>query len=172
MDEERVIYTFVLPQRLDRKLRFNLYGVILQMPLLLPSILANAQRPHQPFLLLQSSTAQSCVPVLRKIVNHKSGSKRVHTLLVCFLYPPSYLYTGEAGAIDVLDYTDSVPGYADAWVDPREAILDAVKAGESASTIPPPMCAHPSSSSCGTAEPHRGLCGHPHVRPGVYIADL
>ena len=108
------------------------------MPLLLSPILAN---PQQPFLLLQSSTSQTCLPVLRKIVNqehHKITSKRTHTLLICFLHLPSNL-TGETDStsrddkIEVLDYTDKVPGYDDSWADPREDIINTVKLGEHAS---------------------------------------
>ena len=110
------------------------------MPLLLSSILTNPQRVHQPFLLLQSSTSQTCLPVLQEIVNqehHKIPSKRAHTLLICFLHLPSSL-TGETDStsrddkIKVLDYTNKVPGYDDSWADPREDIINTVKSGEHA----------------------------------------
>src|ERR1700736_992784 len=110
------------------------------MSLLLPSILANSQRSHRPFLLLQSSTAQSCLPVLRKIIHQWShrdqdGAEQIHTMLLCFLHPPSSLtdetsLLSRSGKFDVLDYTDKVPEYDDSWTDPREDILHAIKAGE------------------------------------------
>jgi len=106
------------------------------MALLLSSIYPNSQRSHQPFILLQSSIAQSCLPVLRKIINnepHKIASKQIHTLLLCFLQPPSRLIDdsnllSRSGKIDVLDYTDKIPGYDDSWTDPCEDILRAVRA--------------------------------------------
>jgi elongator complex protein 5 len=108
------------------------------MPLLLPSIVTNPQRTQQPFLLLQSSTAQTCLPVLRKIINReplKTASKQTHSLLICFLHLPSSL-TNEKNLqtrndkIQILDYTDRVPGYNDPWIDPREDIINTVKAGK------------------------------------------
>jgi elongator complex protein 5 len=111
---------------------------------LLPPILANSQRPHQPLLLLQSSTSQSCLSILRKIINHESHkvtSKRVHTLLFCFLYPSSSLaenanLTSQGGTIEVFDYTAKVPGYDDSWVNPCESILASVRVGEEYFKLP------------------------------------
>lgn len=107
------------------------------MPLLLPSILTQSQRPNQPFLLLQSSTAQTCLPILRKIINSDKGVrlKRTSTLVLCFLYPPFTLVDesslkSNGGHIEVLDYTEKIPGYDDSWIDPRDEILAAVQAGE------------------------------------------
>jgi elongator complex protein 5 len=108
------------------------------MSLLLSSILSNSQRSHQPFLLLQSSTAQSCLPVLRKIIHqesHKNAAKQTHTLLLCFLHAPSSLIDetnlqSQGNKIDVLDYTDKVPGYDDSWADPLEETLNAMISGE------------------------------------------
>ncbi|KZP31280.1 hypothetical protein FIBSPDRAFT_1037730 [Athelia psychrophila] len=102
------------------------------MGLLLPSILANAQRPHSNYVLVQSSIAQTCLPVLRRLVNHRPGSKRARTILICFLYPPSSLCEGTGDAIDILDYTGNVPGYAGTFNDPRDAILEAAKAAPAA----------------------------------------
>ena len=112
---------------------------------LLPPILANSQRPHQPLVLLQSSTSQSCLSILRKIINHEShkvtSTKRVHTLLFCFLYPSSSLaenanLTSQGGTIEVFDYTTKVPGYDDSWVNPCESILASVRVGENTSSCP------------------------------------
>lgn len=108
------------------------------MPLLLPSILNRSQRPHQPLLLLQSSIAQSCLPVLRKIINNDDNKgRRVPTVLICFLHPPSSLVdhanvTSQEleGAVKVLDFTGRVPGFDDSWTDLREDIFASVKNGE------------------------------------------
>ncbi|KIM85277.1 hypothetical protein PILCRDRAFT_96413 [Piloderma croceum F 1598] len=100
------------------------------MPLLLPSILANSQRSHHPFLLLQSSSAQSCVQVLRSVINHRSHKNTTRLILLCFLHPSLSLLaeTKQGHQIEVHDYTDKVPGYDDCGTDPRDDILLAVKA--------------------------------------------
>ena len=100
------------------------------MALLLPSIFANAQRPHSPYILIQSSIAQTCIPVLRRLVNRQPGSKRVLTMLICFLYSPASLCEGKPDTTDILDYTSSIPGYVTGCEEPRKAILEAAKAGE------------------------------------------
>ena len=103
------------------------------MSLLLPSILIHSQRPHHPFILLQSSAAQSCLPLLRKVINAEPGAKRVHTLLFCFLHPYSSLIDERNGGetIEAFDHTGNIPGYTDSWKDPCELILEAVKTGQS-----------------------------------------
>lgn len=103
----------------------------LKMSLHLPSIISNSFRPHYPFLILESSLVQSCLPILRAIVAQK-GSKG-HTLLFCLLHPPSSLVDDPAlqsENLKVFDRTHCVPEYDDDYVDPRDFILDAVKAGE------------------------------------------
>ena len=103
--------------------------------LFLPSILTHSQRSHHPFILLQSSAAQSCLPLLRKVINGGPGAKRVHTLVFCFLHPYSSLIdernlVARGGTIEAFDHTGSIPGYADSWKDPCGIILEAVEAGE------------------------------------------
>jgi elongator complex protein 5 len=102
------------------------------MSLLLPSIIANSQRPHHPFCLLQSSSAQSCLQVLRSVINHRSHKNTTRLILLCFLHPSLSLLdeTKQGHQIEVHDYTDKVPGYDDFGTDPRDDILLAVKAGE------------------------------------------
>lgn len=121
------------------------------MPFLLSSIFANSQRPHHPFLLLQSSTAQSCIPILRKLINldpHNISSKRSRTLLFCFLFPPSSLLEDNAilasqgGTVEVFDYTTNVPGYEDSWINPCDGIVASVNAGECV-VILKPKCQNP-----------------------------
>ncbi|ETW87262.1 hypothetical protein HETIRDRAFT_469158 [Heterobasidion irregulare TC 32-1] len=100
------------------------------MSLHLPSIISNSFRPHHPFLILESSLVQSCLPILRAIVAQK-GSKG-HTLLFCLLHPPSSLVDDPARLqsenLKVFDRTHCVPEYDDDYVDPRDFILDVVKA--------------------------------------------
>ncbi|KAJ3520894.1 hypothetical protein NM688_g9093 [Phlebia brevispora] len=79
------------------------------MPLLLPSIIANAGRVQQPFVLLQSSLAQSCIPVLRSIISES----KTRVILFTFLHHPSFLLDPQKCAhVQVLDLTDRVPGYS------------------------------------------------------------
>ncbi|RDX55938.1 hypothetical protein OH76DRAFT_1396285 [Lentinus brumalis] len=106
------------------------------MPLLLSSTLAQTSR-NQHCLLLQSSTAQSCLPVLRAIVKRASERTRESTILFCFLYPPSSFLDPsriQADHIRVVDRTANVPGYDDAfevekdWVAAlKSQILDTVR---------------------------------------------
>ncbi len=118
-----------------------------KMPLLLSSTLAQTP-PNQHFLLLQSSTAQSCLPVLRAIVKRASERTRESTILFCFLYPPSSFLDPsriQPDHIRVVDRTANVPGYDDVfesaknWIAAlKSEILETVRSGMSsgqASTI-------------------------------------
>lgn len=84
------------------------------MPLLLSTILANRQKSNQPLVLLQSSIAQSALPILREFVN--AQAEKSSTILLCALHNPSVILTEEnlsRGNINVLDWTSYVPGYED-----------------------------------------------------------
>ncbi|CAL1695935.1 unnamed protein product [Somion occarium] len=90
------------------------------MPLLLPSILANSPRSQQLFILLQSSTVHSCLPILCSLIAHPSSKSSVkrHVLLFSFLYPPSRLVNPphlqpQEVDLQIFDWTDRVPGYGD-----------------------------------------------------------
>ena len=79
--------------------------------LLLPSILKNESHRH-PLLVLQSSLAQSSLPILTSILAQElsvKGSTR-HKLLFCLLYQPSSL-TEATTSTEVHDWTDRIPGY-------------------------------------------------------------
>ncbi|KAH7931074.1 hypothetical protein BV22DRAFT_1101434 [Leucogyrophana mollusca] len=94
---------------------------------LFSTIISNSttSRPHQPLIILQSSSAQTCLPVLRKTV---SSTRPSQTLLFSFLYPPSTLIDGmPSPKLKIFDYTSRVPGYGDSWSDPRDEILAAVQ---------------------------------------------
>ncbi|RPD82619.1 hypothetical protein L226DRAFT_556366 [Lentinus tigrinus ALCF2SS1-7] len=87
------------------------------MPSLLSSTLAQTSR-SQHCLLLQSSTAQSCLPVLRALVKRASERTRETTVLFCFLYPPSSFLDSsrtQAHHIRIVNRTSNVPGYEDAF---------------------------------------------------------
>lgn len=79
-----------------------------------------------PLVILQSSLAQSCLPVLRHIVNE---SKPSFNLLFCLLYPPSSLTDNSSSdTLEVHDWLDHVPGYCDASNTPSD-LLDVVERG-------------------------------------------
>ena len=63
-----------------------------------------------PLVVLQSSLAQSCLPILRHIVN---DSKSSFNLLFCLLYPPSSLALTASDTLEIHDWLDRVPGYCD-----------------------------------------------------------
>ncbi|KAI0078925.1 hypothetical protein K474DRAFT_784223 [Panus rudis PR-1116 ss-1] len=109
------------------------------MPLLLSSILANSSRTQQPFILLQSSAAQSCLPVLQAIISqspqhHSKPLTKRHVLLFCFLYPPARIAASlkvDTANIELhtYDWTGKVPGYDDEEpFDINEEVLKAIQA--------------------------------------------
>ncbi|CCM01945.1 uncharacterized protein FIBRA_04018 [Fibroporia radiculosa] len=83
------------------------------MPPLLASTLTKST---QRLLLLQSSTAQSCLPIIRRLVT-ETRSNLSHpgsTLLFCLLYPPSaFAGAAQLGSecLRTFDWTGNVPGY-------------------------------------------------------------
>ncbi|KAG1755242.1 uncharacterized protein EDB91DRAFT_1097944 [Suillus paluster] len=90
---------------------------------LLSSITSNpgGSKPHQPLIILQSSSAQTCYPILRNLISNFRPATQ--TLLFCFLHPPSSLTSVDASNITAFDFTDRIPGYDDAWCDPQDEIL-------------------------------------------------
>lgn len=118
------------------------------MSLLLPSILAESARTKRPFVLLQSSIAQSGLPILRHFINRRDegnvAKRRSRVLLFCVLHPSSSLVDPDVAdsqtvELQTFDLTDNVPGYNDTWRDPRDMILDAVRDGERSSVAPTPV---------------------------------
>lgn len=96
---------------------------------LVPSLAdPNGPRPHQPLILVQSSTSQTCLPVLRSLI--QPAKPPAQTLLFCFLYPPPSLITDSPnGPPKVFDYTERVPGY-DEVHDSCDEILATVRSGQ------------------------------------------
>ncbi|KAF9241321.1 hypothetical protein BU15DRAFT_87243 [Melanogaster broomeanus] len=96
---------------------------------LLSSIITNpaSSRPHQPLVIVQSSASQTCLPVLRRLI--QPAKLPTQTLLFCFLYPPAALLRGWPNTSDesqkAFDYTERIPGY-NAAHDSRDEILAAV----------------------------------------------
>ena len=92
---------------------------------LLPSVISNPR--SQPFLLVQSSAAQSCFPIVRHIVGHSVEIATV--LLFCLLYPPSALASRsqlESENLVAFDWLANVPGYSNSQLDTKTEILEAL----------------------------------------------
>ncbi|EPT04276.1 hypothetical protein FOMPIDRAFT_1157338 [Fomitopsis schrenkii] len=84
------------------------------MPSLLSSVLLPAAARTQPFVLLQGSTAQSCLDVLRLSLRDAASKADGRTILFSLLYPPSTLLEQNqlsSDRLQVLDWTSNVPGY-------------------------------------------------------------
>ncbi|SJL05698.1 uncharacterized protein ARMOST_09034 [Armillaria ostoyae] len=99
----------------------------------IPDIL---QSSRHPLVILQSSVAQSTLPLLRKVIETSPGKKEQETLLFCFLHLPSSLINEDAAGLTAYDRIASVPGYDDSWIDPRDFISNAVENCELLSSSP------------------------------------
>ncbi|KAK0233172.1 hypothetical protein IW262DRAFT_55888 [Armillaria fumosa] len=90
----------------------------------IPDIL---QSTRHSLVILQSSVAQSSLPLFRKVIGPSPGKKGQETLLFCFLHLPSSLINGDASGLTVYDRIASVPGYDDSWIDPKDFISNTVE---------------------------------------------
>ncbi|KAF9453767.1 hypothetical protein P691DRAFT_554579 [Macrolepiota fuliginosa MF-IS2] len=89
--------------------------------MLLP-LLLNEPRQAQPFVFLQSTPAQSILPLLRALCN-RIGT---HSIICNFLYAPPTLVEQGIPSVVVHDWTAEVPGYSNAR-DLKTELLSAVK---------------------------------------------
>lgn len=83
---------------------------------LLPAILNNESSKHS-LLILQSSLAQSSLPILRQVLGAHLGGKNStrRIILFCLLYPPSSLTVASlCESFEIYDWTDHIPGYNEA----------------------------------------------------------
>ena len=97
------------------------------MSLLTSTIIDNTQ--NLPLVILQSSLAQSCLPILRHLVNNPKPSSSFN-LLFCLLYPPSSLADNfSPDTLEIHDWLDRVPGYCDTSNTPSDDLLDIVRKG-------------------------------------------
>jgi len=98
---------------------------------LLTSVLNDESHKH-PLVILQSSLAQSSLPVIRHILENaliSKGNPR-RDLLFCLLYPPSSLFDGKLPeTLQVYDWTNRVPGYNE--IDSPEELLTIADKGPS-----------------------------------------
>jgi hypothetical protein len=106
-------------------------GRVIVMSRLIATIISGLSRPHFPFIVLESSLVQSCLPVLRAFVNDRDATS--HVLIFCLLYPPSAFAdetSPRGGGLHVIDRTAQVPGYSEtSSPDLAESILNGVKQG-------------------------------------------
>ncbi|KAM6498158.1 hypothetical protein JOM56_006106 [Amanita muscaria] len=86
-------------------------------------------RSHHPLLLIQSSIAQSGVPLLRHIITGNNARQPTTSLVFCLLYRPSDLMEENVlyDHIKVYDWLGFVPGYNDSPFDVKDQILQAVR---------------------------------------------
>ncbi|KAJ7038143.1 hypothetical protein C8F04DRAFT_1220421 [Mycena alexandri] len=85
------------------------------------SFFREPRRRQQPFLLLQSSIAQSGTGIIRQLLEDASG----HAALFCLLH--SSLLSVQGPHVKTHDLLDNVPGYNDNYEDPRKRIQSAVE---------------------------------------------
>ena len=96
------------------------------------SLLASSAARAQPFTLLQSSTAQSCVDILRYTLTEATSKGDGCAVLFSLLYPPSVLLERDQPSSDrlhVLDWTRKVPGYNEDDFDLNSDMLEQVSTG-------------------------------------------
>lgn len=95
---------------------------------LFDSVLHDECKRH-PLLILQSSLAQSSLPILRSLVVEPSKNSR-RSVLFCLLYPPSiFAESSSLDFVDIHDWLDKVPGYGD--FDKLKELLAITKIGAS-----------------------------------------
>ncbi|KAF5356284.1 hypothetical protein D9756_003805 [Leucocoprinus leucothites] len=89
--------------------------------MLLPALLTEPRSSH-PFLLLQSTAAQTIFPLLHTLCNRPG----VYTICCVSLYAPSTLVTSSSTIAKIQDWTARVPGYSDIH-DFKTELLAAIK---------------------------------------------
>ncbi|PPR06897.1 hypothetical protein CVT24_011587 [Panaeolus cyanescens] len=80
---------------------------------LLNTILANDSYKY-PFLIIQSSLAQSALPILNYVISQDVSNKTKprKVILFCLLYSPSTLWNGpQNSGLQLYNWTDRVPGF-------------------------------------------------------------
>lgn len=102
---------------------------------LISSTLNNNFKRH-PLLILQSSLAQSSLPILHSVLIGDE-KKQLQNVLFCLLYPPHVLIDPTASD-EVYNWLDRVPGYNDA--DTHAEILATTEKGASENySVPLPI---------------------------------
>ncbi|KDQ18276.1 hypothetical protein BOTBODRAFT_554947 [Botryobasidium botryosum FD-172 SS1] len=97
----------------------------------LPSVLANAQKPHHPLVLIQNDLSQPFLPIFRHMIHSALNSSKKSTVILLSLnvHPLDYRLEN-TDALKILDWTVHVPGFGDdgvEWRDPRPELLNAIQ---------------------------------------------
>jgi hypothetical protein len=100
------------------------------LPMSVATLLDNTLRPPRQLVILQSSNAQSALPLLRSLI--ASDPARQTTILCCALHPPSALRVGShlPDHVIAVDLTTYVPGYGGGIAALGEKVNKAVEEGE------------------------------------------
>lgn len=133
----------------------------------------SGSRPHQPLILVQSSASQTCLPVLRNLI--QPAKRPGQTLLFCFLYPPTSLIADQPnvsnGSLTVFDYTARIPGY-DETRDSCNEILVAVRSGQETLQVEGRQAMLIINSSHRITPCNHRLCRHPRCRSRIKLSDV
>ena len=90
-------------------------------------------RPHRPLLIIQSSVAQSSIPLLRHVIAESNKDQfSAQCLVFCLLYLPSDLVeqNSVSDRIIVHDWIGFVPGYNNVPYNGKERVLQAIQQGK------------------------------------------
>jgi hypothetical protein len=142
------------------------------MSRLIASIISGSSRPHFPFVVLESSLVQSCLPVLRAFVNGggDTTTRTTDVLLFSLLYQPSTLAgVPHRQGLCVVDRTAEVPGYGETpSTDLAEFVLNRVKQGK-LRPYDPRLTLTNSDSPGWTLDGRHGLGRRPVLRPRIAV---
>lgn len=100
------------------------------MALLVPGVFSGLRQPAS-LVIFQSSAAQTTLPVLKTLI----GKAQSQVILVHLLYPPSVLHCANNARVQVLDFTDDVPGYNDGSKSLKDALLAAISSVDAAESV-------------------------------------
>jgi hypothetical protein len=99
--------------------------------MLLPAILEN-RRPHRLLVVVQSSTAQSALPVVRGLIQAETRP----TLVFCFAFSPlAFSAVPDRQTSTFYDWTSRIPGFTNEQGDVYQDILDTINQGAYASSM-------------------------------------
>lgn len=82
------------------------------MALLLPTMLDESSVEHHPFILVQSTSTRSALPILRRFLSERLRTGQI--LLLCTLYSPEELlkeHDLKSACVFSINWTNFVAGY-------------------------------------------------------------
>ena len=146
------------------------------MSFLTSTIIDNTQ--NFSLVILQSSLAQSCLPILRHLVNNPKPSSSSN-LLFSLLYPPSSLADNiSPDTLEIHDWLDRVPGYCKASNMPSDDLLDIVRRGIHLISFSPSMSSFywngmfSISRTFETNKRYHRLSRYSFIRQSVFLWDI